>query len=111
MECDETQNSRKNVKPCSLTKLKQLTSECIHNIDVEDWQKACDKVKTIKEDYWRRDALMEQEIEQITINVGLSTSDDEGDDNNCEASCNESEGGSTTIQQGVQQKRQAKQNK
>ncbi|KAJ4447320.1 hypothetical protein ANN_09324 [Periplaneta americana] len=62
--------------------------------DVEDWQKASDKVKTIEEDYWRRDALMEQEIEQIMINVGLSTSDDV--DNNCEASCNESEGGSTT---------------
>ncbi|KAJ4427968.1 hypothetical protein ANN_23981 [Periplaneta americana] len=76
-------------------------NECIHNIDVEDWQKACDKVKTIEEDYWLRDALMEQEIEQIIINVGLSTSDDEGDDNNCEASCNESEGGSITVTAGI----------
>ncbi|KAJ4429101.1 hypothetical protein ANN_26102 [Periplaneta americana] len=46
----------------------------------EDWIKCCQSVEHIEDEYWRRDALMEEEVERIVINIGIVNSDEECDE-------------------------------
>ncbi|KAJ4430223.1 hypothetical protein ANN_22435 [Periplaneta americana] len=46
----------------------------------EDCIKCCQSVKYIEYEYWRRDALMEEEVERIVINIGIVSSDEECDE-------------------------------
>jgi len=66
-----------NVSSVPLSTLKEMTRNDIREITQEDWVKACNKVKKIEDDYWRRDALMEEAIDNLIINVGFDSSDDE----------------------------------
>ncbi|KAJ4442739.1 hypothetical protein ANN_04330 [Periplaneta americana] len=54
-----------------LSVLKQMTAQSISEISKEAWIKCCQSVKHIEDEYWRRDALMEEEIERIVINIGI----------------------------------------
>ncbi|PSN52525.1 hypothetical protein C0J52_14325, partial [Blattella germanica] len=51
----------------SLSSLKEISEQALNEIPKEDWKKVCDHVKKIADDYWRRDALLEDEIERIVI--------------------------------------------
>ncbi|KAJ4451609.1 hypothetical protein ANN_03078 [Periplaneta americana] len=57
------------------TIFKQRTSQSISEISKEDWIKCCQLVKHIEDEYWRRDALIEEKVERIVINIGIVSSD------------------------------------
>ena len=75
----------------SLTALKSLTETSLGEITSDDWRKACRLVKEREREYWRRDGLMDEEIERIVINIGVTSSEEE-----CTASSSESYDESTT---------------
>lgn len=55
--------------------MKQMTAQSISEISKEVWIKFCQSVKHIEDEYWRRDALMEEEVERVVINIGIVSSD------------------------------------
>ncbi|PSN40636.1 hypothetical protein C0J52_21101, partial [Blattella germanica] len=60
----------------SLPSLKEISEQALNEITKEDWKKVCDHVKKIADDYWRRDSLLEDEIQRIVINIGVESSDE-----------------------------------
>ncbi|KAJ4430692.1 hypothetical protein ANN_19283 [Periplaneta americana] len=70
----------KNAGSISLPVLKQMTAQSISEISKEDWIKCCHSVKHIEDEYWCCDALMEEEVERIVINIGIVSSDEECDE-------------------------------
>ncbi|KAJ4441984.1 hypothetical protein ANN_11848 [Periplaneta americana] len=63
-----------------LSVLKQMTAQSISEISKEVWIKCCQSVKHIEDEYWRRAALMEEEVERAVINIGIVSSDEEYDE-------------------------------
>ncbi|KAJ4436103.1 hypothetical protein ANN_18730 [Periplaneta americana] len=64
----------------NLSVLKQMTAQSITEISKEVWIKCCQSVKHIEDEYWRRDVLMEEEVERVVINIGIVSSDEECDE-------------------------------
>ncbi|PSN51681.1 hypothetical protein C0J52_09593 [Blattella germanica] len=69
-----------NTDHVSLSTLKSLTRDSIGAITVNDWKNSVQKVKAIQETYWKRDALVEEEMERLIINPGLDSSDESGEE-------------------------------
>ncbi|KAJ4447945.1 hypothetical protein ANN_09954 [Periplaneta americana] len=57
-----------------------MTAQSISEISKEVWIKCCQPIKHIEDEYWRRDALMEEEVERVVINIGIVSSDEECDE-------------------------------
>ncbi|XP_069675935.1 uncharacterized protein [Periplaneta americana] len=90
----------KNVSSVTFKQLREVTSQCISDITEQDWKRACAKVKAIQEEYWYRDALMEEEIERIITDVGLVSSDEENAGNTSIANVWEDDDSSTDTTSG-----------
>ncbi|PSN49870.1 hypothetical protein C0J52_14140 [Blattella germanica] len=69
-----------NTDHVSLSTLKSLTHDSIGTITVNDWKNSVQKVKSIQETYWKRDALVEEKMERLIINPGQGSSDRSGED-------------------------------
>jgi hypothetical protein len=57
--------------------LKEMTKRNLGEIMHKDWIKACNHMMTIEEQYWHRDELMEEAIENIIVNKWIESSDKE----------------------------------
>ncbi|PSN53932.1 hypothetical protein C0J52_02406 [Blattella germanica] len=69
-----------NTDHVSLLTLKSLSCDSIGAITVNDWKNSVQKVKSIQETYWKRDLLVEEEMERLIINPGLDSSDELGEE-------------------------------
>ena len=59
----------------TLKEVEALVPEAINTVTPAMWSKFCDHTKKVEE-YWKKDGLVEDVVEEILINVG-SESDDE----------------------------------
>ncbi|KAJ4446742.1 hypothetical protein ANN_13439 [Periplaneta americana] len=74
-----------------------MTAQSISEISKEVWIKCCQSVKHIEDECWRRDALMEEEVERVVINIGIVSSDeDEMDYDRPDSSTDTADEGSST---------------
>lgn len=65
----------------SLKLLKEKAEEAIEAVSERDWQGYCNHVKSIEEDYWEKDGVLEEEMEQFVIQLSdqENSSDSEGE--------------------------------
>lgn len=89
-----------NVSGMTLPTLKVATMNAISEISQEQWVSACNHVKKLEEEYWRRDGLMDEEIDRLIIHFDSSDNSDGGD--SCSAT--ETAGSSTdTADEGAEE--------
>lgn len=61
----------------SLTQLQQVTEMAINSITPTDWEGYTSHVKKIEDEFWRKDGLMEDVIDNFIISAGGMDSSDE----------------------------------
>ncbi|KAJ4429299.1 hypothetical protein ANN_26303 [Periplaneta americana] len=71
--------AEKNMGEVSITYLKILVLAVFNTITPDDWRRSIKHVRKTASDYWTRDGLMEEAVEQLIISVSV---DDELDDEN-----------------------------
>ena len=62
----------------SLSRLHELVQRGIASVSKDDWAVFCNHVKSIEDAYWEKDGLVENAVDEMIINLG----DDSSDDNN-----------------------------
>lgn len=70
----------------SLTALQDLVNDAMGSVSPSDWKKYVDHVINIEKDYWNKDGIMEDAVDQVIVRLGddSETSDSEtttSDDN------------------------------
>jgi hypothetical protein len=60
----------------SLTRLQELVQEAIKGVTKEDWADYCRYVTNIENSYWQKNAIMEDVIDNVIINLGYTDSSD-----------------------------------
>lgn len=63
----------------SLTKLREVTENAMASVTTQDWEGYDLHVQSIEKQYWEKDALLEETVDRIIINLGTSISDSEED--------------------------------
>lgn len=58
-----------NVGDLRIQRLLQLSEEAIKHVTNEDWKKCCDHIKKLENEYWEKDGLMENALDQFVIAV------------------------------------------
>ncbi|PSN39106.1 hypothetical protein C0J52_17485 [Blattella germanica] len=76
MESNERKVKARITSSVSLSRLNEISKQVLNERSKEDWKKVCDHVKKIADDYWRRDALLEDEMERTVINICVESSDE-----------------------------------
>jgi len=61
----------------SLRRLRELTTEGIQSVTAEDWEGYCRHVQKLEDEYWERDGIVADVIDEFIINVQDNSSDDE----------------------------------
>ena len=67
----------------TLKEVEALVPQAINTITPAMWKKFCDHTEKVEEEYWKKDGLVEDIVEEILIHVG-SDSDDESSDEELE---------------------------
>ena len=67
----------------TLKEVEALVPEAINTVTPAMWSKFCGHTKKVEEEYWKKDGLVEDVVEELLINVG-SDSDDESSDEELE---------------------------
>ena len=67
----------------TLKEVEALVPQAINTITPAMWKKFCDHAEKVEEEYWKKDGLVEDVVEEILIHVG-SDSDDESSDEELE---------------------------
>ncbi|XP_046391551.1 uncharacterized protein LOC124159685 [Ischnura elegans] len=86
---DLKEQVRHNLEATSLDKKAELFKKICSEYSTEKWTKVCAHVKKIEEEYWKTDALMDEEIDKIIVE--LSGSETSGDSDMSLTSSEESE--------------------
>ena len=73
----------KNNKKFTLKEIETLVPEGIKAVTPALWKKFCEHTEKVEDEYWERDGLVEDVVEEIMINVG-DDSDDESSDEEVE---------------------------
>ncbi|KAJ9578897.1 hypothetical protein L9F63_004854 [Diploptera punctata] len=60
-----------NVGNPNLKSLIEVTKQAISKITSADWSRGCTQVKSIENDSWRRDTLIEDEMKIIKVDIDL----------------------------------------
>lgn len=64
----------------SLKKLQEVTESAIQSITPTDWDGYVTHVKKLEEDFWKKDGLLEDVVDNFVISVGgIESSDEESD--------------------------------
>ncbi|KAJ4442468.1 hypothetical protein ANN_04054 [Periplaneta americana] len=69
----------------SLTKLHETTKKAIQEITRQDWTGFCHHVATLEAEYWEKDGVIQNIIDQISINLNIDSGSE-----NCSSSSEES---------------------
>ena len=60
----------KNNKKFTLKEIEALVPEGIRSVTPALWKKFCEHTETVEDEYWERDGLVEDVVEEIMFNVG-----------------------------------------
>ena len=72
---------RKHNKAFTMREVQALTPLGLQQMIPEMWKKNCEHVMKIEDEYWEKDHLFEDAVEELRITLGMSdSSDSEGDD-------------------------------
>ena len=66
----------KHNKKFTLSEIEELVPEGISQVTPQMWKKFCDHTMKVEEEYWKKDGLVEDVVEEILINVGEDDDDD-----------------------------------
>ena len=55
-----------------MTEVEKLTNEAIQMITGEDWKKVVEHTKSVIEDAWKNEGIVEQQVENLIISVNCS---------------------------------------
>ena len=69
----------KHNKKFTLKEVEKLVPQAIKTVTPAMWKKFCDHTAKVEEEYWEKDGLVEDVVEEILINVG-DDDDDESDE-------------------------------
>ena len=76
---------RKHNKAFTMREVQALTPLGLQQMIPEMWKKNCEHVMKIEDEYWEKDHLFEDAVEELRITLGMSdSSDSEGDDDDDE---------------------------
>lgn len=75
----------------SLTKLQEVTSNAIASVTPADWEQFEQHVIKVENEFWEKDGLLEDIMDNIVINIGGVDSSDEDDDDRLSGSSSDSD--------------------
>lgn len=64
----------------SLQNLQSLLKDALSKVDKDEWAEHCKHVEEIEDDYWKKDGLIEELVDDCVIEVASSDSDSDADD-------------------------------
>ncbi|XP_049769356.1 uncharacterized protein LOC126108155 [Schistocerca cancellata] len=64
----------------SFAKLQKAVTAAFQRVTATDWEGYCGKVRVVEEDYWRRDGVAEEAVDDVILNPGAPDSGDESED-------------------------------
>lgn len=85
----------------SLKEKQELCYKLFQEFTVEKWRKCCEHVYKVEEEYWKKDAIIDQTIDSFIISVNNESSDSEecsgSEKNDSESDCVDSDNECTSV--------------
>ena len=76
---------RKNNQLFTLKGIKDLIPNGLLQATPEMWKRFCDHVEKVEDEYWEKDGLLEDAVEELVIEVSDSEDDDESSDSDSDS--------------------------
>ena len=70
----------KHNKKFTLKEVEALVPQAINSVTPTMWKKFCEHTEKVENEYWKKDGLVEDVVEEILINVGDSSDDESSDE-------------------------------